>query len=72
VPKNPDRSYLADAIHLVDLIHRAGEEVSPAIAAVEQSKAAAITARLECRSISNGLTGTRNYTRKRSKDVNVV
>ena len=47
MPKKPDRSYLADAIHLVDLIHRAGEEVSPAIAAVEQSKAAAITAQLE-------------------------
>ena len=47
MPKKPDRSYLADAIHLVDLIHRAGEGVSPAIAAVEQSKAAAITARLE-------------------------
>ena len=47
MPKKPHRSYLADAIHLVDLIHRAGEEVSPAIAAVEQSKAAAITAQLE-------------------------
>jgi hypothetical protein len=47
VSKKPDRSYLADAIHLVDLIHRAGEEVPPAIAAVEQSKAAAITAQLE-------------------------
>src|SRR5215471_13318049 len=45
--KKPDRRYLADAIHLVDLIRRAGEEVSPAIAAVEQSKAAAITAQLE-------------------------
>ena len=47
MPKKPDRRYLADAIHLVDLIHRAGEEVSPAIAAVEQSKAAAVTAQLE-------------------------
>jgi hypothetical protein len=47
VSKEPDRSHLADAIRLLDLIHRADEEIPTAIATVEQSKAAAITAQME-------------------------
>jgi hypothetical protein len=47
VSKEPDRTYLADAIHLMDLIHQADEEVPPAITAVERSKAAAVTAQME-------------------------
>ena len=42
-----DRSYLADAIHFMDLIHLADEELPAARATVERSKAAAATARME-------------------------
>ena len=45
--KDPDRSYLADAIHFVDLIHLADEELPPAIATVARSKAAAVRAQVE-------------------------
>jgi hypothetical protein len=47
LPKDPDRSYLADAIHFMDLIHLAEEELPAARATVERSKAAAVTARME-------------------------
>jgi hypothetical protein len=47
VPKDPDRSHLADAIHFMDLIHLADEELPVARATVERSKAAAVTARTE-------------------------
>jgi hypothetical protein len=47
VSKEPDRSYLADAIHFMDLIHLADEELPAARATVERSKAAAATARME-------------------------
>jgi hypothetical protein len=43
MPKDPDRSHLADAIHFMDLIDLA----DAARATVEQSKAAAVTARRE-------------------------
>ena len=45
--KEPDRSYLADAIHFMDLIHLADEELPAARATVERSNAAAATARME-------------------------
>jgi hypothetical protein len=47
LPKHPDRSHLADAIHAVDLIRLAEEEVPAARATIERSKAAALTARME-------------------------
>ena len=47
LPKDPDRSHLADAIHFMDLIDLADEELPVARAAVEQAKAAAVTARTE-------------------------
>jgi hypothetical protein len=47
VSREPDRSYLADAIRFVDLIHLADEELPAARATVERSKAAAATARRE-------------------------
>jgi hypothetical protein len=47
LPKHPDRSYLADAIHFMDLIDLADEELPAARATVEQAKAAAVTARKE-------------------------
>jgi hypothetical protein len=47
LPKDPDRSHLADAIHFMDLIDLADEELPAAKAAVERSKAAALTARMD-------------------------
>jgi hypothetical protein len=47
LPKDPDRSHLADAIHFMDLIDLADQELPSARATVEQSKAAAATARGE-------------------------
>jgi hypothetical protein len=47
LPKDPDRSHLADAIHFMDLIDLADEELPAARATVEQSKAAAVTAQTE-------------------------
>jgi hypothetical protein len=47
LPKDPDRSHLADAIHFMDLIDLADEELPAARATVEQSKAAAVTARMD-------------------------
>ena len=47
MPKDPDRSYLADAIHFMDLIDLADEELPAARATVERAKAAATTARGE-------------------------
>ena len=47
MPKDPDRSHLADAIHFMDLIDLADEELPVARAAVEQAKTAAFTARTE-------------------------
>ena len=47
LPKHPDRSHLADAIHAADLIRLAEEEVPAARVTIERSKAAALTARME-------------------------
>ncbi|HEX2447807.1 MAG TPA: hypothetical protein VHK26_06445 [Methyloceanibacter sp.] len=47
LPKDPDRSHLVDAIHFMDLIRLADEELPVARATVERSKAAALTARME-------------------------
>jgi hypothetical protein len=47
LPKDPDRSHLADAIHFMDLIRLADEELPAAKATVERSKAAAVMARME-------------------------
>jgi hypothetical protein len=47
LPKEPDRSYLADAIHFMDLIDLADEELPVARATVERSKAAAVKAQTE-------------------------
>ena len=47
LPKDPDRSHLADAIHFMDLIDLADEELPAARATVERSKAAAATARVD-------------------------
>jgi hypothetical protein len=47
LPKDPDRSHLVDAIQFMDLIDLADEELPGARATVEQSKTAAVTARLE-------------------------
>jgi len=47
LPKDPDRSHLADAIHFMDLIDLADEELPAAKATVERSKAAAATARVD-------------------------
>ena len=47
LPKDSDRSHLADSIHFMDLIRLADEELPAARAMVERSKAAAITARME-------------------------
>ena len=47
LPKDPDRSHLADAIYFMDLIDLADGELPGAKATVEQSKAAAVTARRE-------------------------
>jgi len=45
LPKDPDRSHLADAIQFMNLIDLADEELPTARATVEKSKAAAVTAR---------------------------
>ena len=45
MPKDPDRSHLADAIQFMNLIDLADEELPTARATVEKSKAAAVTAR---------------------------
>ena len=45
LPKDPDRSHLADAIQFMNLIDLADEELPAARATVEKSKAAAVTAR---------------------------
>ena len=47
MPKDSDRSHLADAIHFMDLIDLADEELPVARATVERSKAAAVTARMD-------------------------
>jgi hypothetical protein len=47
LPKDPDRSHLVDAIHFMDLIDLADEELPAARATVERSKAAAAMARGE-------------------------
>ena len=47
LPKDPDRSHLADAIHFMDLSRLADEKLPAARATVERSKAAAVTARIE-------------------------
>lgn len=47
LPKDPDKSHLADAIHFMDLIDLADEELPAAKVAVERSKAAAVTARMD-------------------------
>jgi hypothetical protein len=44
LPNGPDRSHLADAIQFMDLIHLADDALPAAQAAVERSKAAAVTA----------------------------
>ena len=47
LPKDPDISHLADAIHSMDLIRLADEELPAAGAAVQRSKAAAVKAQME-------------------------
>jgi hypothetical protein len=47
LPKDPDRSHLADAIHFMDLIDLADEELPAAKATVERARTAAATARGE-------------------------
>jgi len=47
LPKDPDRSHLADAIHFMELIDLADQELPSARATVERSKAAAVTARMD-------------------------
>jgi hypothetical protein len=47
LPKDPDRSHLADAIRFMDLIDLADDGLPAARATVEQSKAAAVTAQME-------------------------
>jgi hypothetical protein len=47
LPKDPDRSHLADALHFLDLIRLTDEELPAASATVERSKAAAVAARIE-------------------------
>ena len=47
LPKDPDRSHLADAIQFMNLIDLADEELPTARATVEKSKAAAVTAQTE-------------------------
>ena len=44
MPKDPDRSHLADAIHFMDLIDLADEELPAARATVERSKTTTATA----------------------------
>ena len=47
MPKQPDRSHLADAIHFMELIDLADCELPAARTTVEQSKAAAVAAQME-------------------------
>jgi hypothetical protein len=47
MPKEPDRSHLADAIHFMELIDLADCELPAARTTVEQSKAAAVAAQME-------------------------
>ena len=47
MPNDPDRSHLADAIHFMDLIDLADEELPTALATLERSKAATAEARGE-------------------------
>jgi hypothetical protein len=47
LPKEPDRSHIADAIHFVGLIDLADEELPAALATIERSKAATAAARGE-------------------------
>src|SRR5262249_17918846 len=47
LPKEPDRSHLADAIQFMDLIDLVDEELPAAKATVKQAQTAAVTARLE-------------------------
>jgi hypothetical protein len=65
LPKDPDRSHLADAIHFMDLIDLADEELPAAKAAVERSKAAAVTARMDLEKHQQWLGTTKNFTQKR-------
>ena len=65
LPKPPDRSHLADAIHAVDLIRLVEEELPAVRATIEESKAAALTARMELEKHQQWLGRPRNSTRKR-------
>ena len=47
MPNDPDRSHLADAIHSLELIRLADEELPAARETIERSKTAALTARME-------------------------
>jgi hypothetical protein len=47
LPQDSDRSHLADAIHFMDLIDLADQELPAARATVDQSKTAAVNARIE-------------------------
>ena len=47
MPKVPDRSHLADAIHLMELVHLVDGEIPAANAIVERSKASAVAAQME-------------------------
>ena len=55
--KAPDRSHLADAIHLMELVHLVDEEVPAANAIVERSKASAVTAQIELEKHQRWLEG---------------
>ena len=57
--KAPDRSHLADAIHLMELVHLVDEEVPAANAIVERSKASAATAQIELEKHQRWLEGHR-------------
>jgi hypothetical protein len=72
LPKDPDRSHLADAIHFMDLIDLADEELPVARATVEHTKQQPSPHGGNWTSTSNGSGSTGNFTQKRRKDVNVV
>jgi hypothetical protein len=57
VSKAPDKSYLADAIHLMDLVHLVDEEVPAANAIVARSKTSAATAQIELEKHQRWLEG---------------
>jgi hypothetical protein len=57
MPKVPDRSHLADAIHLMELVHLVDEEVPAANTIVERSKASAVTAQIELEKHQRWLEG---------------